>query len=90
MADKLRSFGLVSLAIDGWEDNMKLECLGVTVQALRGEEHVLLLDIQRQRERQTAENIHKYLKDVVDKVQQTGCRVVGCVATKLWTSDLQI
>lgn len=80
--ERLRSYGIVALAIDGWEDNGKQECLGVTAHALRGEEKVLLLDIERQTERQTAENLGKYLKRVIQRVEDAGCRVIGCVANK--------
>ena len=78
LKERLKGYGAVALAIDGWEDHMKMECVGVTAHPLKGSGKPLLLDIERQFQRQSADVLNAYLGKIIKSVEEAGYVALAC------------
>ena len=58
----VQGYGVVSIAVDGWEDNQKLEAIGILVQGLAPGDRPLLHTFDLVQTRTTAANLHTVLQ----------------------------
>ena len=74
----LKSFGVCSLAVDGWTDHGSFPTLAFT--AITPCKKAFLIKFQRVRERETGEFLSEEIGEVVESLKSQGIRVAGVVA----------
>ena len=74
----LKSFGVCSLAVDGWTDHGSFPTLAFT--ATTPCKKAFLIKFQRARERETGEFLSEEIGEVVESLKSQGIRVAGVVA----------
>ena len=76
----IQGYKVVTLAVDGWEDNRKLEAIGIVVQGLAPGENPLLQTFDLMAVRTTAPNLHQVLQASTQDLVALGVRVLACVS----------
>ena len=80
MDASVRNAGVVSLAIDAWEDHAHFATLGITVRPLKYGAKSLLLSFFRHDERQTADVLGEHMAKARKLIEDGGTRVIAAIS----------
>jgi hypothetical protein len=77
--ERLETWGVCAIAIDGWKDHHHCETLGVTLLPLGLQEKPILWKAEQQHCRQSAANMGPFLDNIIASVGACKCKVVAAV-----------